>query len=449
MKTLVIGKGLSVVPLANLLLAKGIACDVFVRDEYVEPYEVRTMLNSPEEAEVFVNTLPESVLERDSEIVVADDMLSDEAVVTELRALGHRVIGENELAYTYDRGRVVAVAGTRGKTGCTALLGRIIRDKTRNAFIVGEPGTYSDAVYSTTRDSTTIVRMSEEQLEVTDTFHPVVSTIINIKPQKDTKLPFDEYVKLQEKITANQNSKDRVILNYEDDLTRHLGMKLDEMPDAPRPFFFSVHRELKKGLFLQHGSIILRDGWGERELMKTSDLKIVGNHNLENAFAAIAAAYKYGIPTDNIIRTCREFEPVAHRVELVATKNGVRFFNDSKGSDVGSAINGIEAMDCPTYLIGGGYDSGADYGEWIDSFRGKVRKLVLIGQTREKMASCAQDHGFYDYIFADNLEEAVSICKCHANPGEAVLLSPACEGRGMYKSFEDRGNAFRAIVESL
>ena len=183
--------------------------------------------------------------------------------------------------------------------------------------------------------------------------------------------------------------------------------------------------------------------------MRTSDIKIVGNHNLENAFAAIAAAYKYGIPTDNIIKSCKEFEPVAHRVEYVATKNGVRFFNDSKGTDVGSAINGIEAMDCPTYLIGGGYDSGADFGEWIESFRGKVKKLVLIGQTRERMASCAHEHGFNDYIYADNLEEAVSICTCHANPGEAVLLSPACEERGMYRSYEERGNAFRAIVKSL
>ncbi len=449
MKTLVIGEGKSVIPAANLLLAKGESCDVFVRDHYMDPDEIISEINSAEEAGVYIGSLPESVLESAASVVVTDDALYDSYLVNELRALGHRVIGEAELTYSYDRGRVVAVAGTKGKTSCTALLGKIIKDKTRNAFIIQDPESYADAVYSTTRDSTSIVKMSERQLDVTDVFHPVVSTIINIKPGGDNDMPQSEYIALIEKVIANQTIKDRVILNYEDDFTRALGMRLDSAAEGPRPFFFSIRRELKRGLFCHKDSIILRDGWGERELMKRSDLKIIGDHNLENAFAAIAAAYKYGIPTDNIIRSCKEFEPVAHRVEYVATKNGVRFYNNSKGEDVDSAINGIEAMDCPTYLIGGGFDDGSDYGDLIDSFGGKVKKFVLIGQTRERMASTAQDHGFYDYIYADNLAEAVSICTCHANPGEAVLLSPACEGRGMFRDYEERGNAFRSIVESL
>ena len=283
-----------------------------------------------------------------------------------------------------------------------------------------------------------------------DRFHPAVSAIINIKPDYPGKYEsMSDYINVKERITMNQTSSDHVILNYEDEYTRRFGMRLDERPDAPSPFFFSTERELKVGLFLRGDRIILRDMDREHELMRTSDIMVVGKHNLENAFTAIAMAYKYGIPVGSIVQSCTKFRPVAHRVEYVATKNGVRFYNDSKGTDVGTAINGIRAMDCPTYLIGGGYDSGADYGEWIDSFCGKVRKLVLIGQTREKMASCAKDHGFYDYVYAEDLEEAVSICTSCANPGEAVLLSPACEGRGMYKSFEERGNAFRAIVESL
>ena len=449
MKTLVIGKGMSTVLPANLLMAKGNSCIVLATDDSVYEEDIIEGLNSPEEAAVYVATLPESVLSAVGDVVITDDALGYKDLILELSALGHKVIGQTELAFSYDRGRVVAVTGTKGKTSCTSLLGKIIKDRTRNAFIVDSSDSYADSVFQTTRDSTTVIKMSEEHLELADTFHPVVSVIINIKQANDSGLPFSEYKELIEKVTAQQTVKDRVILNYEDEITRAFGMKLDVTQDAPRPFFFSTKRELKRGLFLINDRIILRDGWGERELMKTSDLRIVGNHNLENAFAAIAAAYKYGIPTDNIIKSCKEFEPVAHRVEYVATKNGVRFYNDSKGTDVGSAINGIEAMDCPTYLIGGGYDSGADYGEWIDSFRGKVKKLVLIGQTKERMASCAHEHGFNDYIYADNLEEAISICTCHANPGEAVLLSPACEERGMYRSYEERGNAFRAIVKSL
>ena len=449
MKTLVIGEGMSVIPAVNLLLAKGETCDVFVRDYDIDPADVLASINSAEEAGVYVGSLPENVLESCNDVVLTDDVLYDPALAVEVRSLGHRVIGEMELSFSYDRGRMVAVAGTKGKTSCTALLGKIIKDRTRNAFIIQDPEGYADAVYSTTRDSTSIVKTSIRQLEVTESFHPVVSVIVNIKPGGDNDMPRDEYISVIERVMSNQDVKDRVILNYEDDLTRAIGMRLDKAAEGPRPFFFSIRRELKRGLFMTGGRIILRDGWGERELMRASDLKIIGSHNLENAFAAIAAAYKYGIPTDHIIKSCKEFEPVAHRVEYVATKNGVRFYNNSKGTDVGSAINGIEAMDCPTYLIGGGYDDGSDYGALIDSFGGKVRKFVLIGQTRERMASTAQDHGFYDYIYADNLEEAVSICTCHANPGEAVLLSPACEGKGMYRDYEERGNAFRTIVERL
>ena len=449
MKTLVLGKGKSVTALANLLLAKGVPCTVFAMDDSIEPSDIYDSLISPEEARVYTGTIPESELACQLDVIVTSEMLSEQGLVAELTACGHRVRGEMELAYTYDRGHLLAITGTKGKTGSTTLLGKIIKDRTRNAFIVGEPGVYADAVCSTTKDSTTVAKIGADQLDLIERFHPRVSAIINIKRDRGDGIHFDEYAASLERIIMNQTAEDHVILNYEDDQTRIFGMRLDESPDKPRPFFFSVKRELKKGLFLRRDGIVLRDRWGERELMKTSDIRIVGDHNLENAFAAIAAAYKYGIPTDSIIRSCREYTPAAHRVEYAATKYGVKFFNDSKGTDVRTAINGIESMDCPTYLIGGGYDNGADYGEWIESFRGKVRKLVLIGQAREKMAGCAQEHGFYDYIYADNLEEAVSICTCHANPGEAVLLSPACEDRGMYKSFEERGNAFRAIVESL
>ena len=448
MKTLVIGNGMSVVPAVNLLLTKGESCDVFVRDADIDPADVTDAVNSPEEAGVYTGSLDESVLDAAGDVVITDDALNDRSLAVELRALGHRVIGELELASSYDRGRIVAVAGTKGKTSCTALLGKIIKDRTRNAFIIQDPEDYPDAVYSTTRDSTSIVKMSDRQLDVIDDFHPTVSVIINIRCGGDNDMPKDEYISLISRVMKAQTVKDRVILNYEDELTRSIGMRLDVANEGPRPFFFSTRRELKRGLFLKRDAIILRDGWGERELMRTSDLKIVGNHNLENAFAAIAAAYKFGIPTDNIIRSCKQFEPVAHRLEYVATKNGVRFYNNSRGEDIRSAINGIEAMDCPTYLIGGGYDDGSDYGALIDSFGDKVRKLILIGQTRERMAGAAQEHGFYDYIYADNLEEAVSICTCHANPGEAVLLSPACSS-STYRDYEERGNAFRSIVEKL
>ena len=451
MKSLVIANGISGKQTAELLLAKGIAVVYFDLGGSFEAYDLSAVSDDPDELQIFSGTLPTAVLEGVGDVIAADSVQRDDDVIRQLRLMGFKIIGETELAASFDRGKILAVTGTKGKTSATALLGKIIKDRTRNAFIVGEGiGSYADAVCQTTKDSTTVLKVCARDLEASDKFHPAVSAIINIQPYNIGGYEsVNDYMNVKERIMANQTAEDHIILNYDDEYTRHIGMKLDGKSDAPKPFFFSVSHELKTGLFLKDGNIVLRDRWGERSLMRTSDISIVGRHNLENAFAAIAMAYRYGVPTDCIIRSCMDFRPVAHRVEYVATKNGVRFYNDSKGTDVSTAINGIEAMDCPTYLIGGGYDSGADYGEWIDSFRGKVRKLVLIGQTREKMASCAQDHGFFDYIYAEDLEEAVRICGSCANPGEAVLLSPACEGRGMYKSFEERGDAFRAIVESL
>ncbi|MCR5687496.1 MAG: UDP-N-acetylmuramoyl-L-alanine--D-glutamate ligase [Lachnospiraceae bacterium] len=450
MKSLVIGNGLSGMPLAELLTAKGVPAVYFDAGGSFESYDMAGDYD-PEELQVYSGTLPAAALEDVGQVIAASDIPMDDPVIKQLRLMGFKVIGEIELAASYDRGRILAVTGTKGKTSATSLLGKIVRDRTRNAFTVGDGiASYADAVCQTTKDSTTVVKTCARDLEAADRLHPAVSAIINIQPSRVSGYESEaDYVTVKERILMNQTAEDHIILNYDDPYTRRLGMRLDAGADGPRPFFFSARSELKIGLFLKRGGIILRDRWGERELMKTSELSIVGIHNLENAFAAISMAYRYGIPTDSIIKSCREYVPVAHRVEYVATKNGVRFYNDSKGTDVSTAINGIESMDCPTYLIGGGYDSGADYGDWIDSFRGKVRKLVLIGQTREKMASCAQDHGFFDYIYAEDLEEAVRICGSCANPGEAVLLSPACEGRGMYKSYEERGNAFRAIVESL
>ncbi len=451
MNALVVGNARSGIDTANLLVDKGITPVFFDIGDSYEHYDLYSRFSEPEEVLVYSQELPGSVLETISYVVIADAIPTDDEVVKQLRLMGFPVVGETELASSFDRGRILAVTGTKGKTSATTLLGKIVKDRTRNAFIVGDDlGSYADSVCQTTKDSTTIAKVCARDLEVIDGFHPVVSAIINIQPHHTTRYESaNEYIAVKERIMMNQTAQDSVVLNYDDAFTRKIGIRLDEGSEGPRPFFFSTMCELKRGLFLKGDSIILRDRWGERELMKTSDLSIVGRHSLENAFAAICMAYKYGIPTDSIIRSCRQFAPVAHRVEYVATKNGVRFYNDSKGTDVSTAINGIEAMDRPTYLIGGGYDTGADYGEWIDSFKGKVRKLVLIGQTRERMASIAQEHGFYDYVYAEDLEEAVSICTSHAHPGDAILLSPACDCRVMYKNFEERGEAFRAIVERL
>ena len=164
---------------------------------------------------------------------------------------------------------------------------------------------------------------------------------------------------------------------------------------------------------------------------------------------AAAMAYAYGVPAEIIRKTVKEFKGVAHRIELVAEKNGVAYYNDSKGTNTDAAIRGIRAMNRPTVLIGGGYDKESSYEEWIRAFDGKVKKLVLLGATREKIAETAEKLGFHDIVMADTFEEAIEKCVEYAQPGDAVLLSPACASWGMFKNYEERGDKFKELVNRL
>ena len=165
--------------------------------------------------------------------------------------------------------------------------------------------------------------------------------------------------------------------------------------------------------------------------------------------AAMAVASSCGVPMEEILPVVREFPPVEHRIEFVATKGGVDYYNDSKGTNPDAAIQGIRAMDRPTVLIGGGYDKQSDYDEWIEAFEGRVKCLVLIGQTREKIAACAKRHGVENIVLADTFEEAFGVCVEQAEPGDAVLLSPACASWGMFPNYEVRGRMFKEMVNRM
>ena len=179
------------------------------------------------------------------------------------------------------------------------------------------------------------------------------------------------------------------------------------------------------------------------------ELNLLGKHNYENVMAATAMAAGFGVPLEKIKEVLVRFQAVEHRIEYVTEKRGVKFYNDSKGTNPDAAIQGIRAMNRPTLLIGGGYDKQSEYDEWIQAFDGKVKKLVLIGATKEKIAAAAKKCGFYDIVFADSLEEAIQTCYDNAKDGDAVLLSPACASWDMFKSYEQRGDIFKEIVRNL
>ena len=198
------------------------------------------------------------------------------------------------------------------------------------------------------------------------------------------------------------------------------------------------------------GDRIIRNHNGERtEIADIREVQLLGRHNHENIMAAAAVSAEMGVPMEIISKVIREFKAVEHRIEFVAEKAGVKYYNDSKGTNPDAAIQAIKAMPGPTLLIAGGYDKNSQYDEWIESFDGKVKYMVLLGQTREKIAECAARHGFTNVMYAEDMQEAVKVCASYANRGDHVLLSPACASWGMFKCYEERGEIFKESVRNL
>lgn len=254
----------------------------------------------------------------------------------------------------------------------------------------------------------------------------------------------ENYAAVKMSIAQNQTKENCCVLNYEDPFIHELEEKI-----PASPFYFSSARRLEQGIYLEGDEIWLADGGERRCLLNIHDMKLLGLHNVENVMAAIAACRSIGVPEESIVRTVKAFRAVEHRIEYVAEKKGVAYYNDSKGTNPDAAIKAILAMNRPTVLIGGGYDKDAVYDDWINAFDGKVKYLVLLGQTREKIAECARAHGFTSIALADTLEETVRICAEKAERGDAVLLSPACASWGMFPNYEVRGKLFKELVNSL
>lgn len=461
-KGLVIGAGRSGSGSASLLLACGAEAVLYDGNTGLEQeklkQDVRNLLLhecsfNAEDADSVLSALYIILGDLDTEIakkadfaVLSPGVPTDSPLVEQLKKEGLPIWSEVELAYRVGRGKVIAITGTNGKTTTTALAGKIMEDACPSVFIVGNIGTaYTSKALETVDESWTVAEISSFQLETIDTFAPKASAILNITPDHlDRHHTMEEYIRVKELITKNQGTDDICVLNYEDPILRAFGENA-----VPRIIWFSGERELKEGFFLRGDEIILREGGQESLIVRTSQVKLLGRHNYENIMAAIALTYGVGVPMESIIKSVCEFQAVAHRIEFVLEKNQVAYYNDSKGTNPDAAIKGIQAMNRPTLLIGGGYDKHSDYEDWIHAFDGKVKKLVLIGQTKEKIKETAERCGFHDIILCEDLKEAVEICAKLAEPGDAVLLSPACASWGQFANYEQRGDMFKDMVRAL
>ena len=448
-KVLVFGSGKSGIAASKLLLKNNADVILYDGNESIDNIKLKEDILSGldgKDVTIVLGELKDELLDELDLTVMSPGVPTDLPVVLKMKDKGIPVWGEIELAYATGKGDVLAITGTNGKTTTTALLGEIMRNYTKSVFVVGNIGNpYTSVADDTLDESVIVAEMSSFQLETVHTFHPKITAILNFSPDHlNRHHTMEAYVDTKKQIAANQTKEDTCVLNYEDELTREFGDKT-----SATPFYFSSKRVLDKGIYLKDGSIYLNMGDGEVLLSATDDLKLLGVHNFENVMAASAMAANYGVPVEVIRKTIQEFGGVEHRIEFVAEKNGVAYYNDSKGTNPDAAIKGIQAMNRPTLLIGGGYDKDSEYDEWIEAFDGKVKKLVLIGATREKIENTAHKLGFMNTVLADTFEEAVQICVDNAETGDAVLLSPACASWGMFNNYEERGDRFKELVNNL
>ena len=444
-KVLVFGSGISGIGAAELLGQVGALPVIYDGKADLDKEAVLHKINH-KNVEIYAGELPGSVRESLDLVVLSPGVPTDLPLVKSFYDQGLPVWGEVELAYRTGKGRVLAITGTNGKTTTTALLGKIMSDAVESVFVVGNIGTpYTSKSLEMKEDSVTVAEISSFQLETIEAFAPKVSAILNItEDHLNRHHTMEEYIRVKELIVKNQKPEDVCVLNYEDPVLREFGKNI-----VPKTVYFSSEQALDQGIFLDGDKIILRTEQEEILLVKTGDLKLLGRHNYENVMAASAMAYYAGVPVDSIRKSICEFTAVEHRIEYVTEKNGVAYYNDSKGTNPDAAIKGIQAMNRPTWLIGGGYDKGSSYDEWLNSFDGKVRSLVLIGQTKETIRDAAERLGVCPCILCEDLEEAVKVCAENASPGEAVLLSPACASWGQFDNYEQRGDKFKKYVRNL
>lgn len=394
---------------------------------------------------VYLKDLPEEVADTLDLAVFSPGVPLNIPVADELRTHDIRIIGEIELAYLCEKGTVIGITGTNGKTTTTTLTGEIMAAWNPATFVVGNIGNpYTKEVLKTTKDSVTVAEISSFQLETIDTFTPAVSAVLNITPDHLNRHgTMENYIDAKFEITRNQGKEQLCVLNYEDDVLRKRGRSLN-----CRVAYFSSKRKLEHGFYQNENQDIVDADTGEVWL-NMSEASIPGDHNCENIMAAILMTREMGVPKNVIVDTIKKFKAVEHRVEFVKTVKGVDYYNDSKGTNPDAAIKGIQSMSKPAVLIGGGYDKGGEFDQWIQAFDGKVKKLILLGATADRIAGTCDKLGFTEYEFADTLEQAVKRSAELTSEGDAVLLSPACASWDMFDSYEQRGRLFKEYVRNL
>jgi UDP-N-acetylmuramoylalanine--D-glutamate ligase len=376
-------------------------------------------------------------------IVVSPGVPVDAPPLVQARSLGETVIGEIELAAQFLTGPIVAITGSNGKTTTTTLVGEIMTAAGLPALVGGNIGTPAISLAERARSETVIVlEISSFQLETVQTFHPKVAVVLNVTPDHlDRHRTFEIYIDAKARIFANQRPEDYAVLNADDPTCVSM-----EKRTRAQVFWFSRQKEVERGAWVRDGAVVFRDSAGQREVLQIADIPLKGAHNLENVLAAVCAGMLMGCPPDKIRAAVHNFKAVEHRLEFVASIGGVDYYNDSKATNVDATIKALESFPANIHLILGGKDKGSDYTVLNDLLRQRVKRVYTIGAAAAKIESQIKGP---EIVHAETLDNAVRKASAVAQPGDVVLLAPACASFDQFKSYEHRGKVFKDIVRGL
>jgi UDP-N-acetylmuramoylalanine--D-glutamate ligase len=442
-RVLVVGLATTGVSLAKFLKNKG--ADVVVTDVKT-PEEIVPYLDQLRDLDIKFELGGHEVetFERSDLILVSPGVPLDIMPLREARKNSIEIISEVELAFRFINTPIIAVTGTNGKTTTTTLIGQILKTAGYKVHVGGNIGSpLIDYALSDQDKDYVVAEISSFQLDAISMFRPKVALLLNItKDHLDRYQGFMDYVHSKSRIFMNQTPEDIAVLNKDDPLV----LKATETVSGKK-IYFSSHERLSKGAYINGGYIAFKNGHGGQEAFDLTTFKVKGVHNIENIMGAILTAKTLSCSYKPILEVLSEFKGLEHRLEFVRTLNEITFYNDSKGTNVGSVIKSLESFTKPVILIAGGKDKGGDFSPLRELVKEKVTILILLGEAKEKIAESLKNTA--PILMVQSMEEAVTAAYKKAKPGDIVLLSPACSSFDMYRDYQERGTVFKEIVRNL
>jgi UDP-N-acetylmuramoylalanine--D-glutamate ligase len=452
----VVGLARSGVAAAHLLREAGASVTVADRKNREELVGVLGSLDQPGTRLVLGRDY-ESALDQAELVVISPGVPYRLEALERVRRRGVKVISELDLASRFLSAPILAVTGTNGKSTTITLMGKMLQASGKRTFVGGNLGTaISEAAVQSLQAmkmgrpcpyDALVVEVSSFQLETIEQFHPWIAAILNVTvDHQDRYESLDEYIAAKNRIFENQTPSDYALFNLDDSrvapLRRHAKASVLGFTRTP-----TLPSDLAGGAYLDRERIMTTVGGRTQEICARSEVKIIGNHNLENAMVAATYALLSGCSLSIIRQVLREFPGLEHALEIVRERRGIRFINDSKGTNVDATLKALESIDQPIWLIAGGRDKGGDFSRLAPAVRRRVKRLILIGEAAPLIARAME--GYRDIEQADTLKQAVEWAASGADAGDVVLLSPACASFDMFMDYQDRGRQFKALVQSL